>query len=96
MTDRRRAAFAARAALSDAGAVFGLIDLRDYLQYALSLPITVVGIGAVSAADDVMDDALAFKPLATAEMKAVSERCQVFSTTGYWVRPSRTGTDEAD
>jgi aryl-alcohol dehydrogenase-like predicted oxidoreductase len=76
----------------------GLPTPRDYLHYALSLPIAVavVGIDAMSTADSVVDTALAFKPMPAAEMKSVTERCQVFATTGYWVRPPRTGTDDAD
>jgi aryl-alcohol dehydrogenase-like predicted oxidoreductase len=60
---------------------------RDYIHYALTLPVAtvVIGIDSLETLDYVTRDAAGFKPLTTAEMKSISERAQVFRTTGFWI-----------
>lgn len=60
---------------------------REYLHYALSLPVAtaVVGIDSMATLDGVVENASSFRPLSRAEMDAVSKRAQVFATTGYWI-----------
>jgi len=68
-----------------------LPEAKDYLHYALSLPAVstvVVGIDSRQTLDAVMRDASGFRPLSSADMKSISERAQVFRTTGFWL-PSR-------
>lgn len=66
----------------------GLPTPRDYLHYVLSLPVAaaVVGMDDVTTADAVIDNGLAFKPLPAETMRSISQRADVFKTTGYWVR----------
>lgn len=60
---------------------------RDYLHYALSLPIAtaVVGIDSRATVDGVVANAVAFAPLSEPARAALTARCQGFRTTGYWV-----------
>jgi uncharacterized protein len=60
---------------------------RDYLSYALSLPLTtvVVGIDCLQTLDSVIANASAFRPLPAAELASISRRAQVFATTGFWI-----------
>jgi aryl-alcohol dehydrogenase-like predicted oxidoreductase len=60
---------------------------RDYLHYALSLPVAtaVVGIDSRATVDGVVANALAFAPLSEPARAALTARCQGFRTTGYWV-----------
>ena len=60
---------------------------RDYLRYALSLPIAtaVVGIDSLYTLEQVVRNATEFSPLTAAEMASITERSQVFRTTGYWL-----------
>jgi uncharacterized protein len=75
----------------------GVLDLpnlptpSDYLRYTLSTPVSTVAVGidAMRTADLVIEAALAFKPLSAAEMASMSDRAQVFRTTGYWVPRAR-------
>jgi len=64
-----------------------LPDAKEYLHYALTLPVStiVVGIDCMQTLDALMRDVAVFKPLAPAEMKSISERAQVFRTTGFWL-----------
>jgi aryl-alcohol dehydrogenase-like predicted oxidoreductase len=60
---------------------------REYIHYALTLPVAtvVIGIDSMETLDHVTQDVAGFKPLAAAEMKSISERAQVFRTTGFWI-----------
>jgi len=68
---------------------------RDYLHYALSLPLTTVfvGIDALPTLESVIRNARAFKPLSKTEMTSISARAQVFRTTGFW-HPREAGSPE--
>jgi aryl-alcohol dehydrogenase-like predicted oxidoreductase len=67
---------------------------REYLHYALSLPIAtaVVGLDVLSTMKSVIQNAIEFRPLGAAERQAITARAQVFSTTGYWVPRERRTT----
>lgn len=60
---------------------------RDYIHYALSLPIAtaVIGIDSYFTLDGVVSAALEFAPLDAGEMASISERAQAFKTTGFWI-----------
>ncbi|MBI4539098.1 MAG: aldo/keto reductase [Gemmatimonadetes bacterium] len=60
---------------------------REYLHYALSLPIAiaVVGLDSHFTLDGVVAAATDFKPLTPAEKASVHERAQAFRSTGYWI-----------
>jgi aryl-alcohol dehydrogenase-like predicted oxidoreductase len=66
---------------------------REYLHYALSLPVAtaVVGIDSVPTLLAVVENARDLAPLGRAEREAISRRAQVFATTGYWVPEPRAG-----
>jgi predicted aldo/keto reductase-like oxidoreductase len=60
---------------------------RDYLHYALSLPIAtaVVGMDSLATVDGIVANAQEFATLTPAQMTSLHERAQAFRTTGYWV-----------
>lgn len=60
---------------------------REFLHYALSLPIAtaVVGVDSRPTIDGIAANAAAFRPLARAAMDDIARRAQVFATTGYWI-----------
>ena len=60
---------------------------EDYLRYALSLPIAtaVVGMDSFYTLEEVVKIATEFSPLTSAEMASITERSQVFRSTGYWL-----------
>ncbi len=60
---------------------------RDYLHYALSLPIAtaVVGMDSPATVDGVAENARGFAPMSEAERAALHARVQAFRTTGYWL-----------
>ncbi len=62
-----------------------LPEAKDYLHYALTLPVStvVVGMDCVQTLDALMRDVSGFRPLMPAEMKSISERAQVFRTSGF-------------
>lgn len=64
-----------------------LPEAKEYLHYALTLPVStvVVGIDCTQTLDALMRDVADFKPLAAAEMKSIAERAQGFRTTGFWL-----------
>jgi len=64
-----------------------LPEAKEYLHYALTLPVStvVVGIDCVQTLDALMHDVADFRPLPPAEMKSISERAQGFRTTGFWL-----------
>lgn len=66
---------------------------REYIHYALSLPISVATIGVDShfTLDGVIASAMDFSPIDPRQKASVSERAQVFATTGYWVPRQRQG-----
>ncbi len=69
----------------------------DYIQYALSLPITTatIGIDSYFTLDGVTAAALLFEPLSRERMASIHERAQIFSGTGYWIpRESRRSGEE--
>jgi aryl-alcohol dehydrogenase-like predicted oxidoreductase len=63
---------------------------REYLHYALSQPVStvVVGVDCVQTLGALVKDASEFKPLTVAQLKSISERAQVFRSTGYWIPQS--------
>jgi aryl-alcohol dehydrogenase-like predicted oxidoreductase len=70
--------------------VFDRKDLptaREYLAYALSLPVAtvVVGIDSIDTLNAVLRDVSGFKPLTAVAMESIADRAQVFRTTGFWV-----------
>lgn len=60
---------------------------REYLHYALTLPVAtvVVGIDSLDTLDAVSKDISGFKPLMAATMHSIADRAQVFKTTGFWI-----------
>ena len=61
---------------------------RDYIHYALSLPIAtvVVGMDSYFTLDGVVSAAVEFGgPLSTQQMTSINERAQAFKTTGFWI-----------
>jgi len=66
---------------------------REYIHYALSLPIAAATIGVDShfSLDGIVAAALDFTPVGTAEKASITERAQVFASTGYWVPAERRG-----
>jgi aryl-alcohol dehydrogenase-like predicted oxidoreductase len=73
---------------SGALARFDLPTPRDYIHYALTLPIAtaVIGIDSLFTLDGVVSAAREFEaPLSAKEMASISERAQVFNTTGFWI-----------
>jgi len=61
---------------------------RDYIHYALSLPIAtaVIGIDSYFTLDGVVSAAREFESPLTADQKAsISKRAQAFKTTGFWI-----------
>lgn len=66
---------------------------REYIHYALSLPIAAATIGVDShfTLDGVLASAQDFAPLDARVMASITDRAQVFATTGYWVPTAATG-----
>ncbi len=66
---------------------------REYIHYALSLPIAAATIGIEShyTLDGVLASARDFEPIGLVQKASVTERAQVFATTGYWVPRERRG-----
>ena len=64
-----------------------LPEAKDYLHYALTLPVStvVVGIDSMQTLAALIRDVSGYKPLSPVEMKSISERAQVFRTTGFWL-----------
>jgi aryl-alcohol dehydrogenase-like predicted oxidoreductase len=68
----------------------GLPTAREYIHYALTLPVAtvVIGIDSFQTIDAVIRDISGFTPLSPAAMKSIADRAQVFRTTGFWI-PAR-------
>ncbi|NJD19956.1 MAG: aldo/keto reductase [Gemmatimonadetes bacterium] len=66
---------------------------REYIHYALSLPIAAATVGVDShfTLDGVLAAAQDFTPLDERARASVTERAQVFATTGYWVPTAAVG-----
>lgn len=66
---------------------------REYIHYALSLPIAAatVGIDSHFTLDGVLAAARDFAPVDARAKASITERAQVFAATGYWVPRTRTG-----
>jgi aryl-alcohol dehydrogenase-like predicted oxidoreductase len=60
---------------------------QEFLQYALTLPLTValVGLDSQATLDSVLKVASAFSPLSSARQQDIHQRAQVFASTGYWI-----------
>lgn len=61
---------------------------RDYIHYALSLPIAtvVVGMDSYFTLDGVVSAASEYVgPLSAQQMASINERAQAFKTTGFWI-----------
>jgi aryl-alcohol dehydrogenase-like predicted oxidoreductase len=60
---------------------------REYIHYALSLPIAAatVGVDSYFTLDGVVAAAQDFVPIDAQKKASITERAQVFATTGYWV-----------
>ncbi len=70
--------------------VFDRKDLptaREYIHYALTLPVAtvVIGMDSIDTLDAVTKDISGFKPLPAATMESIADRAQVFRTTGFWI-----------
>jgi len=67
-----------------------LPEARDYIWYALSLPVStvVVGIDSMQTLEAVVRDVQGFKQLSAENMKSISDRAHVFRTTGFWLPPA--------
>jgi aryl-alcohol dehydrogenase-like predicted oxidoreductase len=66
---------------------------REYIHYALSLPIAAATVGVDShfTLDGVLAAARDFTPLDVRARASINERAQVFATTGYWVPTATSG-----
>jgi aryl-alcohol dehydrogenase-like predicted oxidoreductase len=64
-----------------------LPEARDYIHYALTLPVStvVIGIDSMQTLNAVVRDVAGYKPLSAAQMKSITDRAQVFRTTGFWL-----------
>lgn len=64
-----------------------LPNWTDYIHYALSLPIATATIGIDShfTLDGIVAAATSFEPISPERKASISERAQVFETTGYWI-----------
>jgi len=62
-------------------------DWTDYIHYVLTLPIAAATIGVDSyfTLNGVVAAAASFQPLPPHRMASISERAQIFSSTGYWI-----------
>jgi len=69
---------------------------REYTHYALSLPIATATIGIDShfTLEAIVDTVRDFAPITPEQKASVSERAQVFATTGYWVPRDQANGDE--
>jgi aryl-alcohol dehydrogenase-like predicted oxidoreductase len=63
----------------------------DYIHYVLSLPITAatIGIDSYFTLEGIAAAAASFEPLPAERMASISERAQIFSSTGYWIPQDR-------
>ena len=59
----------------------------DYIHYVLSLPIATatIGIDSYFTLEGILAAAGTFSPMTKDRMASVSERAQVFASTGYWI-----------
>jgi aryl-alcohol dehydrogenase-like predicted oxidoreductase len=66
---------------------------REYIHYALSLPIAAatVGVDSYFTLDGVVAAAQDFVPIDAQKKASITERAQVFANTGYWVPSRQTG-----
>jgi len=64
-----------------------LPDWTDYIHYVLTLPIATatIGIDSYFTLNGVVAAASSFEPLSRKRMSSISERAQLFRTTGYWI-----------
>jgi predicted aldo/keto reductase-like oxidoreductase len=62
-------------------------DWTDYIHYVLTLPIATatIGIDSYFTLNGVVAAASGFEPLSPQRMRSISQRAQIFSTTGYWI-----------
>jgi aryl-alcohol dehydrogenase-like predicted oxidoreductase len=68
-----------------------LPEAKDYIHYALTLPVStvVIGIDSMQTLEAVARDVSDFRPLNAKAMKSISERARVFKTTGFWLPEPR-------
>jgi len=59
----------------------------EYAHYVLSLPVTTatIGIDSYFTLDGILAAASTFTPLTQEQRASVTERAQIFATTGYWI-----------
>jgi len=64
-----------------------LPNWTDYIHYVLSLPIAAatIGIDSYFTLNGVIAAAASFEPLSRERMASISERAQLFTSTGYWI-----------
>jgi len=64
-----------------------LPDWTDYMHYVLSLPIAsaTIGIDSHFTLNGIVAAASSFEPLTPDRKASITERAQVFATTGYWI-----------
>jgi aryl-alcohol dehydrogenase-like predicted oxidoreductase len=59
----------------------------EFLEYALSLPIScaVIGTDSIATLESYATAAERFKPLGDNARRSIHQRAQVFASTGYWI-----------
>ncbi len=59
----------------------------EYIHYVLSLPITTatIGIDSYFTLDGILAAASTFAPISQEQRASITERAQIFATTGYWI-----------
>jgi aryl-alcohol dehydrogenase-like predicted oxidoreductase len=64
-----------------------LPNWTDYIHYVLTLPVAAatIGIDSYFTLNGVVAAASSFEPLDDDGMASISERAQIFRTTGYWI-----------
>ena len=64
-----------------------LPDWTDYIHYVLTLPIATatIGIDSYFTLRGVVAAATTFEPLSEERMASISDRAQIFQSTGYWI-----------
>ncbi len=71
----------------EAWGTWDIPDWTDYIHYVLTLPIAAatIGIDSYFTLNGVVAAAAGFEPLPRERMASISERAQIFSSTGYWI-----------
>jgi uncharacterized protein len=64
---------------------------REFLRYAIGLPIgtALIGLDSMATLDSIVKVTSESKPATTAQMQEISQQAQVFAGTGYWIPRQR-------